>query len=590
MPSGLVFSKSKNIVAISMNDSSGFISRAALTQALFLFLLNFLFTDVSLHAQYDPNAAEPIGKLKGTLLLHGGGAMSSETRKLFVMLAGDSDAKLVIIPSASAEIDSEEQTVSAWKDLPHSSIKMLHITDRSQASQQQWLDLLNSATGVWINGGDQERLENLYAGTPIEDAIGSVVERGGIVGGSSAGAAIATKVMISRGAQRTGFDLLPGAIVDQHFLKRNREERLLRILDANPGLFGAGIDEGTSLIVRGRKMTVFGESSVTLYLAGNANRPLKKETLKNRDVADLIAWHRAAVARKENDFPKAPAPTPVVPNGSLVIVGGGGLPEGLLTQFIELAGGPEAPIVYLPCIEEEESSGDRFPDIIRSAGAKNVTMLHTKDRNKADKDEAFLSVLKEAKGIWFGGGRQWNLVDSYQNTTSHEIMHQVLAKGGVIGGSSAGASIQGDYMPRGDPMGNLNIIAEGYERGLGFLCGVAIDQHFAQRRRFKDMSLLVKTYPQLLGIGIDEGTAIVVKQSVAEVVGKGNVAFYDALSQGHSAENEQVADPDTKPSQEGNQETAEGSKQEYPSQDKDYVSLPAGGRYDLKDRKVLTQP
>jgi cyanophycinase len=573
-----------------MNYSSRCVTWAPLPQALFLLLLNLSFTTASLRAQYDTNAVEPIGKLKGTLLLHGGGALSSETRKLFVMLAGDSDAKLIIIPSASVEIGSEEQTVSGWKDLPHSSIKMLHIADRSEASQQQWLDLLASATGVWINGGDQERLENLYAGTPIEEAIRSVVERGGIVGGSSAGAAIATKVMISRGTQRTGFDLLPGAIVDQHFLKRNREERLLRILDANPGLFGVGIDEETSLIVRGRKMTVFGESSVTLYLSGNTNKSLKKETLENRDVADLIAWHRAAVARKENDFPKTPAPTPEVPNGSLVIVGGGGLPEGLLTRFIELAGGPEAPIVYLPCIEEEDSSGDRFPDIIRAAGAKNVTMLHTKDRNKADKDEALLSVLKEAKGIWFGGGRQWNLVDSYQNTTAHEVMHDVLARGGVIGGSSAGASIQGDYMPRGDPMGNLNIIAEGYERGLGFLCGVAIDQHFAQRRRFKDMSLLVKTYPQLLGIGIDEGTAIIVKQSVAEVVGKGNVAFYDALSPRDSATTERDVDPATKPSQENGQETSESSEQVTSTREKDYVSLPAGGRYDLKHRKVLPTP
>jgi cyanophycinase len=168
-------------------------------------------------------------------------------------------------------------------------------------------------------------------------------------------------------------------------------------------------------------------------------------------------------------------------------------------------------------------------------------------------------------------------------------MHQVLARGGVIGGSSAGASIQGDYMPRGDPMGNLNIIAEGYESGLGFLCGVAIDQHFAQRRRFKDMSLLMKTYPQLLGIGIDEGTAIIVKQSVAEVVGKGNVAFYDASSQ-DSAKLEPVADPATKPSEENNQETTEPAEQGNSLQPKDYVSLPAGGRYDLKQRRAITIP
>jgi cyanophycinase len=106
-------------------------------------------------------------------------------------------------------------------------------------------------------------------------------------------------------------------------------------------------------------------------------------------------------------------------------------------------------------------------------------------------------------------------------------MHTVLERGGVIGGSSAGASIQGDYMPRGDPMGNTQMMAEGYERGLGFLKGVAIDQHFSQRNRFDDMTLLKRTFPQLLGIGIDEGTCLLVKQSQAEVIGPGQVAFYD---------------------------------------------------------------
>ena len=82
-------------------------------------------------------------------------------------------------------------------------------------------------------------------------------------------------------------------------------------------------------------------------------------------------------------------------------------------------------------------------------------------------------------------------------------------------------------MPRGDPLGNTQMMAEGYERGLGFLTGVAIDQHFTQRRRFPDMALLKKTHPQLLGIGIDEGTCLLVQQSQAEVIGPGQVAFFD---------------------------------------------------------------
>src|SRR5262249_32740981 len=145
---------------------------------------------------------------------------------------------------------------------------------------------------------------------------------------------------------------------------------------------------------------------------------------------------------------------------------------------------------------------------LKANGAKNVKLLHTRHRAEADKPE-FAAGLNEAKGVWFTGGRQWRFVDSYEGTRTEKGFHDVLARGGVIGGSSAGASIQSEYMPRGDPLGNLNIIAEGYERGFGFLKGAAVDQHFFARKRTRDMTELMSAYPQLLGIGIDEGTVVV---------------------------------------------------------------------------------
>jgi len=135
--------------------------------------------------------------------------------------------------------------------------------------------------------------------------------------------------------------------------------------------------------------------------------------------------------------------------------------------------------------------------------------------------------LSKAGGIWFGGGRQWRFVDAYVDTKAYDALHGVLRRGGVIGGSSAGASIQGSFLARGDPRGNREIMAEGYEKGFGFLPGVAIDQHFAQRKRFPDMTRLVNRYPQLLGIGIDEATALVVKGHIAQVMGRSAVHFYD---------------------------------------------------------------
>jgi len=195
-----------------------------------------------------------------------------------------------------------------------------------------------------------------------------------------------------------------------------------------------------------------------------------------------------------------------------------------------LAGGPDVPFVAIPTagglgeVENPRSGGGRS---LERYGATNVTVLHTTIRDKSNYDEDFLNPLKEAKGVWFDGGRQWNLVDSYQNTTAHELMMDVLERGGVVGGSSAGASIQGDFMARGDPLGSGPIQALGYETGLGFLIGVALDQHFHQRNRMPNMTGLMKTYPQILGIGIDESTAIIIKGTIAEVTGRNVVSFYD---------------------------------------------------------------
>ena len=241
---------------------------------------------------------------------------------------------------------------------------------------------------------------------------------------------------------------------------------------------------------------------------------------------DLTAWRRDAIDRVGDLFPPSRPQPPLVKNGSLVIVGGGGMPAGLMEEMVELAGGENARMVYVPCSESDEvSSPQRIVEIWEKMGVESATFVHTKDREKANSDEAFLAPLRDATGIWFGGGRQWNLADSYFGTEAHRLMKEVLNRGGVVGGSSAGASIQARYMCRANPVANFDIMAPGYERGLGFISGVAIDQHFSQRRRQRDMTSLVNRYPQLLGIGIDEATAIVVTQSNARVVGRGKSSF-----------------------------------------------------------------
>ncbi|MBA7535319.1 Cyanophycinase [subsurface metagenome] len=133
-----------------------------------------------------------------------------------------------------------------------------------------------------------------------------------------------------------------------------------------------------------------------------------------------------------------------------------------------------------------------------------------------------------AKGVWFGGGRQWRLVDAYKDTKTEKMLWKVLERGGVIGGTSAGATIQGSYLARGDTKNNQIMMGD-HEEGFGFIKDIAIDQHVLARNRHFDMFEILKNQPNLLGIGIDENTAIIVKGNSFEVIGKSYVIIYDGL-------------------------------------------------------------
>ena len=135
--------------------------------------------------------------------------------------------------------------------------------------------------------------------------------------------------------------------------------------------------------------------------------------------------------------------------GTLIIAGGGRLGPEIVGRFISLAGGPGARIVVIPTAAEEEFGQDcPCLGMFRALGARNLTVLHTRDRKLAD-TEAFAAPLKTARAVWFVGGRHWRLVDSYAGTRTEAEIKQVLARGGVVGGTSAGASIQASYLVRG---------------------------------------------------------------------------------------------------------------------------------------------
>lgn len=216
--------------------------------------------------------------------------------------------------------------------------------------------------------------------------------------------------------------------------------------------------------------------------------------------------------------------------GALMIVGGGAMSPALVTRFVELAGGPRASLVFIPTANEDAMlrSGDSLVNAFKKLGA-SVTVLHTRDRAQAD-TEAFAKPLQTATAVWFGGGRQWRLADAYLGTRVVPELFAVLERGGVIGGSSAGATIQGSYLVRGAVEGNTVMMSPGHEEGFGFLKQSAIDQHWAARKRERDLLPVIEKHPHLLGLGLDEGTAIVVQGDVFEVIGASVVGVYDARS------------------------------------------------------------
>lgn len=212
--------------------------------------------------------------------------------------------------------------------------------------------------------------------------------------------------------------------------------------------------------------------------------------------------------------------------GAIVAGGGGRLDPLVYERFVELAGGPEARIVLIPTAGTEYGSHDGWTAIerLKEAGAQHLEVLHTRSRSVADL-EAFASPLQRATGVWFSGGHQWRLVDVYLGTETHHQLDKLLERGGVIGGNSAGASALASFLLRGGEF-NGEIIATERAEGFGFLRNVAVDQHLMQRGRENEMFEVLRREPQLLGIGLNEGAAIVVAGDVARVLGD-RVAIYD---------------------------------------------------------------
>lgn len=213
--------------------------------------------------------------------------------------------------------------------------------------------------------------------------------------------------------------------------------------------------------------------------------------------------------------------------GSLIIIGGGDVTPQIWDRFVELAGGENAEIVVITNASGEEDDYHTTALVElrdRLNYSFSVTRMHLKDIVEANDPEK-IAPLKTATGVYFTGGRQWRIAEVYLNTQAHQEMWNLLRRGGVIAGSSAGASVQGSFLWRGDTSGP-NILIGDHTQGLGFMKATAIDQHILVRNRQHDLQNFIKAAPQYIGIGLDESTAIEVHGDTFTVIGKFYVSIH----------------------------------------------------------------
>ena len=228
-----------------------------------------------------------------------------------------------------------------------------------------------------------------------------------------------------------------------------------------------------------------------------------------------IAWVRAA----RSVVPVAPAHA-TAPKGTLFIVGGGEQSKELVQAFVDLAGGSHARIAVVPTATEESAeAGKEKVDELRGYGAQAFVVDVTRKQAESD---SVVKLIGTATGIWFGGGDQVKLADSLVGTAALRAMLARYQAGAVVGGTSAGAAVLSDSMitgnqkrPNADSVGyygdEFPNIARGaiqISPGFGFITNAIVDMHFIRRERANRLLDVVLERPSLLGVGIDEGTAV----------------------------------------------------------------------------------
>jgi cyanophycinase len=214
--------------------------------------------------------------------------------------------------------------------------------------------------------------------------------------------------------------------------------------------------------------------------------------------------------------------------GKLIIIGGGDILDTMYNLFAKEIGGKDQPIVYIPTATDDEPWIQAGQHLVKftSRGFTNLTTVHTRDKQKAN-DPVFIDRIRKAKGVFIGGGDQANIAASFLGTDVHKELIALLNRGGIIMGTSAGATIMGEVMITGWEQRKAPHVQHQYPAGLAFMKNTSIDQHVLVRNRQFDLIPMMETNSNLLGMALDEATAAYVQRDSIQVVGRSYMMIFD---------------------------------------------------------------
>ena len=566
------------------------------------------FCDLRAYAEDNPfGFSEPIRSQRpGSAMLHGGGGGVQEyVRQEFLRLAGGRTARVLLLPSDEEQrrpgekLEAYEERLSRpgvygrWRELCHGDdahFQFLHWECPEDPDHSRFFSALDEATGIWIPAEDQEWVIRRFAGDPLKPtrfqlALRNLMARGGVVGASGGGMASLSETVIAgdvadadggwtRARLAFGLGLFQGTLLDQNFnIWSGRVERLTDALRSGPRLdrvarkpgvqrrtIGLGVDRQTVAIVSGSTIRAIGEGNVHVFVQSNGGRTLTWHRLAAGDkplvLTTASAQQRAPAQSAKADGGGNPFGAP--PGRGTVVLHGGGSTAEMYDLFPRLAGKVHPTLVHCPSASDgyhrmsnEELMASDLAELWKTDAVQSLRFVNADRPGRAEQSD-FCGLLDAADALWIMGGDQRNLTTLYVNpvqpTLFQKKVRNIVERGGVVGGSSAGCAALSDVMIVGTIAGNGHGPARAeLSRGLGVLSNVVAEQHFdARQGRIERFAELLRSKQQLanvspgcdpgqmVGLAVEESTALIVRGNRLSVAGK-NKAHIFLKSAAHDA-------------------------------------------------------